>query len=357
MYLWNKILLGVIIVAALGFFYMASRAAKIHSSWLKQAQKLETQIEEVKKENEKLLDGGGPNAPEDIGLRQARQELYRLTIERPRIWWNCDAQVNAAPQGLKITITTDKKPDPNGIAEGTALYAFEQSPAQNRGQYLGQFLAGKPAGRQVELTPATNLFERDLAKLTRAKKPWILCEYLPKDNREVYAKLTDDQKKAILPNETAKDYVRDGKPAEANDPATAKDAQGNYVRPLRDYGLLLSIYQERLNDLFDQTESLKRDVQYTKTAGDEASAMNLTLQKRIAELKVRKSETEEERNFIDRYRQQLASDIETLEKEFKTIIKENWTMAGRLAELQMEAAQHIEQRVRAVVQQSGNGLK
>jgi hypothetical protein len=351
MYLWNKILLGVIIVAAMGFFYMAGRAAKIHVSWLKQAEKLEKDIEQAKQEHIKLLDGEGPGGA--IGLREARQELYRLTLHRPRIWANCDVQVAAQ----KIRVTTDKQPDPNGIAAGMLLFAFEQTPTKDQGRYLGSFIVTNVAGRQLELAPAANLFDRDLAKLGRAKKPWVLCEYLPKDNREVFATLSEAQKKAILPGETVKEYLRDGKPAEADDPPQLKDAQNNYVRALREYALLFSIYQERLNDLFDETESLKNDVKYTKTAEEQANRLNQSLQQQIAELKTRKTEAEAERDYVEQYRRRLAADIDALAGEFKKMIKENWTMGGRLAELQLEAAQRIDQRTPAVVQQSGNGLK
>jgi hypothetical protein len=351
MYLWNKILLGVIIVAALGFIYMASRAAKIHSTWLKQAEKLEKDIEGLQQANAKLLDGEGPGGA--IGLRQAQQELYRLTLHMPRIWANCDAQI----AGKSIRVTTDKQPDPNGIAPGTTVFAFEQASAKDQGRYLGSFLVTNVAGRQLVMAPANTLFERDLAKLVRAKKPWILCDYLPKDNREVFATLKDDEKKAALPGETVQEYLQDGKPAPANVPPALKDAQGNYVRSLRDYGLLFSIYDQQLNDLYDETESLIRDVQYTKAAGEKADRLNQSLQTQIADLKTRKADAVAERDYLEGYRRQLASDIDALTKEFQKIIKENWTVGGRLAELQLEAVQQIDQRVPAVVQQSGNGLK
>jgi hypothetical protein len=347
MYLWNKILLGVIIVVAAVFFYFASYSAKIHSSWLKQVEKKQKELRDLREENKNLVEG-------ESGLRTERMELYRLTIDRPRVWRKCDAQVRANP--LAVQVTTDQ-PDPSGIVEKMILYAFEESSDKNRGRYLGEFTVTKASGKQLDLAPITNLYAPDMAKLTSAKPPWILYEYLPRDDHMIFKKLPDDQKKAMLPEATANEYVRDGQPAAADDPPQRKDPQGNYLRQLRDYTQLLAIYRERQSDLFDQMESLRRDVQYTKTAVADAQRQNQSSQKLIAELKARTAKAGEERDFVDQYRRQLTAEVEKLQKESNTIHEENRAMAGRLAQSQGEAAQRIEQRVRAMVQQPGNGLK
>ncbi|MBN2579870.1 MAG: hypothetical protein JXB10_12855 [Pirellulales bacterium] len=353
MYLWNKILLGVIIVVAMVFFYFAARAVNIHASWLEATQKLEKEISDTQAENEKLLEGGGVEAPEEIGLRDARLALHRLTVDRPRAWRNCDAEVRTNPLSIQVTIG---KPDPSGIKEKMILFAFEEPGVQEQGRYLGEFVVTKAAGKQLELAPANNLFQRDVAKLAHIKKTWVLYEYLPKDRRDVFAKLTDEQKKA-LPEATADEYLNDGRPAAEDVPAQRKDAEGNYVRALRDYTVLLAVYRERQTDLYDQVELLKRDVKYVQTALADAQRQNRTYQRQIAELKAQKAKAEVERDFVDRYRLQLATEIEGLEKEYEKVNQQNRAMAGQLAQLQGEAARRIDQRVRAMVLQPGNGMK
>ena len=50
------------------------------------------------------------------------------------------SKVKLNPQDgtAEITVTIDH-PDPNGIAENTVLYGFEEADVQSKGRYLGEF--------------------------------------------------------------------------------------------------------------------------------------------------------------------------------------------------------------------------
>ena len=54
MSIWNKILIGLIIVALLPFFYMAARTLKTHQHWREKAQAFEEQIDKQEELQELL---------------------------------------------------------------------------------------------------------------------------------------------------------------------------------------------------------------------------------------------------------------------------------------------------------------
>ena len=111
-------------------------------------------------------------------------ELYKLTVDRQRVWYKCDPQVNLNRQTgtVSIKVTVDQ-PSPSGIANKNILYAFEDVAAP-QGRYLGEFKVTAVADKQITLEPAFKLTPDDLKKLAEAKKPWNLYDSLPHDSHE-----------------------------------------------------------------------------------------------------------------------------------------------------------------------------
>ena len=136
MSIWNKVLIGLIIVASLGFFYMALRTLKTHQHWRENAQRHEKKIEQFQKDSRQLIEGTGEGEGYQPGIDYLRLELNKLLVDRGRVWTGCKPQAGQQTQqtGL-VSVATD----PRGIAPKTVLYVFEGTDVRQGGRYLGEF--------------------------------------------------------------------------------------------------------------------------------------------------------------------------------------------------------------------------
>ena len=333
MSIWNKILVGVIAVAALVFFYMAARTLKTHQHWHESALKHKDRIDELQKEFETT----------QVGNRQRRIELNKLLLDRGRVWSNCDpnVRINEDDGSPTVSVVIDSL-GPNGIAKNTILYGFEKADAQDKGRYLGEFkvTGSDPAQKTVVLVPTLPLSLRQLDRLATAQRPWSFYEILPRDNHDIFASLTDAEKEKLLPAATRQEYLDDGK--------------NGYVRPLRDYQVLFSIQNLRRTLLADKVDFTTRDLKLVQDALNQALQQEKAVERDVADAK-------EEVQTLSRQRDVVAGYLKTLEQEYESVkaavtrlIEENRAMAGQIAQQQLEAARRIDERTRAMAQ-SGTG--
>ena len=124
MSVWNKVLVGLVFVASLGFFYLAMRTLKTHQYWRELAQRAEARIDTLKEENQGLRDGTGEGENYEPGTERLRLDLHKMLIDRGRVWYNCEPEPN--PETGQVAVTTDL-PDPHGIGDKTVLYVFEEA--------------------------------------------------------------------------------------------------------------------------------------------------------------------------------------------------------------------------------------
>ena len=333
MSIWNKILVGLIAVAALVFFYMAARTLKTHQHWHESALKHKDRIDELQKEYETT----------QVGIRQRRIELNKLLLDRGRVWSNCDPNVrmNEDDGSPTVSVVIDGL-GPNGIAKNTILYGFEKADVQDKGRYLGEFkvTGSDPAQKTVVLMPTLPLSPRQLDRLATAQKPWSFYEILPRDSHDIFASLTDAEKEKLLPAATRQEYLDDGK--------------NGYVRPLRDYQVLFSIQNLRRTLLADKVDFTTRDLKLVQDALNQALQQEKAVERDVADAK-------EEVQTLSRQRDVVAGYLKTLEQEYESVkaavtrlIEENRAMAGQIAQQQLEAARRIDERTRAMAQ-SGTG--
>jgi hypothetical protein len=365
MCIWNKVLVGLIGVAALALFYMSAWAYKMQAGWSLYAQQHETRISQLKEANRNL-------EPE---VRQLDMDVHKLLVDRRRMWSKCDAKVKTAMLGpnegtaevaVAVTQTVTRldrqthqwvtEPVAHGIAKGAVLYAFEEANVQNKGQYLGEFSVKNVGEKQVNLVNTGRLSPREVDKLSKAKRAWVLYEIMPYDNHAVFASLSDDEKKAMLPGapaERVREYVKDGKPAEKDDPAE-NVVGGNYVRPLLDYNVLFNNERENRMLLLDSIEAVKQDKQLVQEALAEARTQADACTKDIASTTKEKERLQQERDVVNALRKKLEKSLDAMEAWIVRLTEINQAMAGQIAKYQLEAAQRIDQRTRAMAQ-SGAG--
>lgn len=360
MSIWNKILVGLIGVASVALFYMAARTMKTHQYWRELALKHERRIDQVQKDNVKLLEGTeNPNDPSEMGIRQLRMELNKQLVDRRRAWFQCSprAKLNRQEGTAEIVVSTEQT-DPNGIADGTVLYVFEEADVRQKGRYLGEFKVTKAdeKANSVVLVPTSRLTPRELRRLAEAKQPWEMYEVLPRDNHDVFASLSDDDKKAMLRELSAtslQEYFMDGQPATKDDPAE-RVVDGKYVRAIRDYEVLFGFTRMKYTLLVDQVEAATRDEKLVREAVELAKQEEAALMKDVELAKQDKAKFDRERDAVATYRTKIQQEVDAAKAAVTRLIESNKAKAGQIAKVQLEAARRIDQRTRAMAQ-SGTG--
>jgi hypothetical protein len=335
MSIWNKVLVGVICFVCLGYFYAAARTLKTHQHWQEAAKKLENRIEQVSKQNERLA---------NVDIRERRIALSQLLLDRGRVWYKCDpkVKVDAKDNSVVVTMTIESQ-DPLNIADNTMLYAFEEADVQKKGRYLGEFKVTKADAKQktVVLVPSIPLTERQLAHLQTAQRPWDVYESMPRDNHEIFASLTDQEKEALLPAESRQEYVDDGK--------------GDKVRRLRDYQVLFSILHLRRTLLVDQVAATNLDLKLVKDALAQAEQQETAAKKDVEDTKIEVELAARERDAVATFLKTVEKDYGAAKAAIDGLIKANKDMAGQIAKLQLEAARQIDQRTRAMAKAGAGG--
>jgi hypothetical protein len=281
-------------------------------------------------------------------------DLHKLLVDRRRMWTKCESRVKPGEGTAEITIAFNpavaRAP---GIAKGVVLYAFEETGAASNGQYLGEFSVTNAGDKQITIVPTSSLSQREIDKLKRSKATWALYEIMPSDSHEVFASLNDEQKKAMLPAASLREYLKDGKPAEKGDPASSV-VDGKFVRPLVDYRVLFADEQGQRLLLASSIRAAQNDKQLLRDALADAQTQEETCKKNIEETLAAKKGMERDRNIVADLRQKLETGLNAMEAWIDDLTKTNKAMAGQIAKYQLEAAQRIDQRTRAMAQ-SGAG--
>ncbi|MEN6458378.1 MAG: hypothetical protein ABFC63_05560 [Thermoguttaceae bacterium] len=355
MSIWNKVLVGLIALASVGFFYLGARTLKTHTYWRQKAAEAEKQIAQTKAENQRLMDGVETNGKvEQPGIRQVRLELHNLLVDRRRAWFHCPARITniRRTEGTADVNITIEKPAPHGIVKGTVLCAFEDADAQRKGRYLGQFVVVRVAGKQISLKPATKMFAREMEGLVVSRGAWTLYESIPQDNHEIFAGLSDAEKKALLPADSVAQYLKDGKPASKEDPKE-NVVDGKYVRPLHDYGVLFRAAQEKHILLTDAIDAAGRDKSLVKESLALAQKQADACTRDIAAAKEELAKMVAQRDLVSSYLAKFKEALAKVQATAEQLLKDNQAKAGRIAKYQLEAAERIDRRTHAMAQSSG----
>lgn len=360
MSIWNKVLVGCILLSSIAFFGMAARTVKTHQVWRDTAEQLQKKIAAVRAETRKLEKGDG----DWMGMAKAHLESTKLATDLGRVWYNCTPKRADAQTGqVSVSIAMPKpplepgKPDapaPHGIADKTVLYAFEKADVDKGGRYLGEFKVVGVTATDVALEPTRRLAESQLQRLSQSKGPWVLFARLPLDSHrnEAFADLKDSDLKAMLPEGSVAEYLRDGQPAEPGDPESRKakvDGKEVYVRALRDYGAMLESYSRQRTVLADQIESSKRDEAAATDALTDAKGQQEFLQKQQASLTEEVAKYRGQRDAVGDHCKQVQAALAQFQARIADQIASNQGMAAEIAKIQFRA-RRIDQQARTMAQ-------
>jgi hypothetical protein len=358
MSIWNKILIPLIVIAGAGLFYMSARALKTNQTWHQSTIKHQEALAAVLAENEALAHGSdAPGTPK--GIVQLTRELHRMQVDRGRVWRKCDARSVAAEGAVKLGIPmiegVEKQP-PHGITAKMKVYLFEGAEPKDGGRFLGEFVASEVGEREIGLQPTRKPTPEEIQLLNQAQararqsgQGWMMYEELPTDEHGVFAGVADDALRAALPESVVPEYLKDGKPAEASDPE-ARRQDGKYVRRLRDYSPIFDRYSRERTELFDATESAKRDKEGLEEALAASKADEEYCRKELAGLKEELGKAKAERDAVVAHLKRLDESVALQLKVNQQAIEQNQAMAADIARHQLEASRLIDRRTSAMAQ-------
>lgn len=342
MSIWNKVLLGFIFIGFVAWLFLATRAMNVQDKWRPMAQQLERGVESERQRRIDLI----------AALREARLELYELTVGRGRVWYNCVPQeINAKKHDDTGADTVDILvnivfPEPHGVEVKTTLYIFEQAEQTNEqanqpnpAQYLGQFVVTHQMAQQLQIEPTLSPSPEELQALVQALvrsrqagRRWSLHEIMPDDKHEIYANWDPADYMLLLPDETKAEYK--------NEPD----------RALRDYRVLFNGMHQTRSRNIDQIAALTVDNGFLDSAVASARTQEQFRNQELAELKNRLTEVASDRDAVQAHRLAVQRKFAEIETAVARSIETNQAILGEVTRLQLEATRIIDARTRRMAQ-------
>jgi prefoldin subunit 5 len=229
----------LLMLASLGFTFLAAKTLKQRGIWEKQVANLGAQLDKQTAERDQLLNGDfqaqiTPLRPDEgkpiveqlqsvkAGLRQMHVSLHDALVDRGPMWDQCTrGTVDASTGEVKVTIA---EPSPHGIKDGTMLFAFEKADltsadSNTGGHYLGEFKVTGADKQSIVLAPAQNFSPRRLEQIAASKSEWLLYEVMPSDRHSAFYGLEDNELIKLIPAATRGQYLNDGREANESTPA------------------------------------------------------------------------------------------------------------------------------------------
>lgn len=358
---WNKVLVGLIVVATLGYAYLAAKAFKRQEELRTSIASDRAQLEGLEQQNRVALEGEEGN-PGTVDLDVA---LNNALASRGRIWENAAAVVNA--DGT-VTVTV-AAPTPHQINSNLTLFVFDAPGDPGLGKYLGEFKVTAVAENLVTLAPALKPTAAEQERLAAAGgRGWTLYDLMPLDNRTWNRGLTVRGKNlvpaptaeqqlalitalvaAMLPSATpehqaelAQGIVRqlekDGQPAEDGDPTDRIDPETKvYHRPLLDFATLFHEYERQRTLLGDAIAAAQLQKDYVEKALADAREQQTFMEQLKAQTQERLAQVTRERDAVASHREELVASLAETREAIQRFLAENRRLAAALAKYQFEA--------------------
>lgn len=387
---WGYVLLvEAIILSTLGFLLLAAETVRLNAALRTKVNKTQKEFDTFQAQNIALRDGTKDAAilgqlsnldpplkmPADAesisSITDLDHELLLATRLRGRVWRNVKpaGPINAQTGAVTATIAAPAPaapaapaPVPAGIKAESIVYLFDdgapQPPAAGGApqgpQYLGEFSVAQVAAQQVTLQPVLPMDEFERRRLAASRGPWIIYDSMPLDRHEIFLGKTDQELKQKLPAKSVNDYLRDGKPATADDdPArvVGEDENGKRLPPAEIAKATKKLYQRRLHDYaseFDELarrrvvmltdiDAVKKDIDRLTAAEDVAKRIQAFRQDERQKLTSDLAGVTKEREAIDRHLAQVKQQIARAQQLIGELLRQNDQMVDELNARQLRS--------------------
>ena len=354
------VLVFFVFLASAAFMYLSAAALKIQQSHGQLANRYMDELEVQRKTYDILIDGRDAtqadatilasleqeNAAYVEGLRKLEVELHNALVGRGRVW--ADVAGGAPGADGTVNITVDS-PTPHAMNAKSVVYVFEQGSIEEGAKYLGEFAVTGTGEGTATLTPAITLSPAALDRLANSNSAWIIYEKMPADRHDLFAELDEAELRAMLPQASVDEYLKDGKPADQQDPESrvvTRKVDGEeetfYQRRLRDYETHFHELQLQFFVLQNLVEQKERDNALLEQT---VAKTNADIQARQVEVNNLTSDLEhvnKDVGVITKHAERVTAVAERLKENASNLLTQVQQQGNELTKLQLQALERIE---------------
>ena len=351
---WTQVVLVLFIVLfGVGALFLGAEVFRIHRNLRASIPRFEQQLEDVLRENERLIKG----TDEEPGIRELEHRLQIVARERGRVWRGVLPNSEVTNQGgVQVRIPN---PQPHGLGRDTSVYAFETGEPTQGPEDLGEFRVTESDADVVTLDPVLLIDQRTGERLAASQGPWSLYESMPADRHSIFADLSEEQLREMLPAESVEEYLRHGTDAtpdddqwhviglDENDERLGPEqmdlaVKRLYDRPLRDYTYL---FEELAREKVVAQAARKAIVQdNAKLEAALASAEKLSefREAEITSLTADADGMQLDRKAIEAHRDLVLQQLSNAKRLIEVMLADNSARARQLQQRQLQLSEQID---------------
>ncbi len=364
---WSHVLIvELLFLSAVGYFFSAAEYARIRRIYGNQLAAAQKQLDDTLPALQALQRGTRDEAViakleamdvkvvfDDaiegrmLSTHELTRELAMITRTRGRVWRDVQTQ-NLDQATMTVTLGVPF-PKPHGIVKDSIVYAFEQGPAPAAGQagpqFLGEMRVINVAGESIQVVPTSSLDDRARARIAGTRFPWVLHENMPRDQypdgpMELFAGMTEQQLRQILPEQSVEEYIRHGTPSQPDDDEAniaGFDATGKPLKPeewnnntvrrfrrqLRDYAYLFDELDKRLVGMIADRNALSEDNRQLEQANKSAQQVQAAYALMQKKLKFDLEGVTRDRQAIQSHSSQVATQLTNAQQLLAATREEN----------------------------------
>ena len=368
---WSHVLVMLgIFLATVGFFVLTAEVLRINAVLRRNYNETLAQVVEMEAKNTALEKGTKdpqlitklrneeviiPEDAEELpSLAELEHQLNLMTRTRGRVWPGV-APVNFDPQSAQLRIGV-QAPTPAGFTSDSLVFVFEQGPPSlpdpTRGrQYLGEFRITESAGQEATLEPVLPLDEFERQRLAGSRGPWVVYETMPADRHEIFAGMTEQQLRSLIPERSVGEYLRHGKEAGPDDEELDRaglDENGRrialedadkviYERRLRDYALEFEQLARQRAVMLSDMAGVRQDNERLAAADESAKKLQAFRQAELRRLNIDLAGIQKERQAIGQHLAQVQRQVTRARELLAQTLRHNRELAKELANQQSGA--------------------
>lgn len=368
---WSHVLVMLgIFLSTVGYFVLAAETLRINAVLRKSFNEVQAEVATVEAQTIALRKGSREpqvmnqlralevRLPDDAetlrSMNELDHQLNLITRLRGRVWRNV-GKVGFDPATGQLQIGVEA-PAPAGFNKDSVVFLFEQGesalPDPTQGaQYLGEFRIRETAGQQASLEPVLRLDEFETGRIANSQGPWILYETMPMDRHEIFASMTEEEIRKLIPEASVQEYVRHGKEAVADDDEFHragydesgkrvgpdefdKAAKQVYERRLRDYALEFEQLSRHRAVLVAEISGVRQDVEKLAAAQESAKKLEAFRTDEVRRLTIDLAGVKKEREAIDRHLGLVQRQVARAQELLAQTIQQNSELAKELARQQ-----------------------
>lgn len=344
---WSQVVLVLfILIFGTTALFLGAEVYRINRNWRAGIPRLEKQLADAEQLKERLIKG----ADDEPGIRELEHRLQLVMRERGRVWRGVTRAGEVEDSG-RVSVDVPN-PKPHGLSEDTIVFAFETGDPGEEKQYLGEFRVVETSDDGVVLDPILVIDQRTGERLAASDGPWSLYETMPVDRHTLYAGLTEEQLREMLPEESVEEYVRQGSEATPDDDewhVIGLDDNGErvgpdemdqavkrlYDRPLRDYAYLFEEFGRERAVLLAAQEASIEDNAKLEAALTSAKALSEFREAEKTALASDLNGMEVDLAAVEKHRDVVLRQLSNAQKLITELLANNSARARQLTERQM----------------------